>query len=94
MKKSIALLLAALLVVGSLAGCAGNNNSQSGNSQSTTSQGGSTSQSTDTSVPENKPYELLEAITPDGTLHVARSSYVTYPVADASGKMRIIHIDL
>jgi len=85
MKKSIALLLAALLVVGSLAGCTGNNNSQSGNSQSTTSQGGSTSQSTDTSVPENKPYELLEAITPDGTLHVARSSYVTYPVADASG---------
>ena len=90
MKKSLTVLLALVLIVGSLAGCSGNNNSsKSESSKADSSKAESSkvesSQAAESSTAgEDHPWELLDPIdNTTGTLSVARSQYVEYPVADA-----------
>ena len=85
MKKSLAVLLALVMVLGTLAGCSGDNNSSTAD-QSSAAQESSTA-SEDSTAEESAAEEsgstegLLDPIeNTDGTLQVPRSSYVTYPV--------------
>lgn len=92
MKKSLAVLLALVMVLGTLAGCAGDNNSSTAD-QSSAAQESSTVSEDSTAEEESTAEEsgstaegLLDPIeNTDGTLQVPRSSYITYPIEGADG---------
>lgn len=86
MKKSLAVLLAFVMVLGTLAGCSGDNNSSTADQssaaqESSTASEGSTAEESAAEESGSTAEGLLDPIeNTDGTLQVPRSSYVTYPV--------------
>ena len=85
MKKYLAVLLALVMIAGSMAGCTGGGNSSTpDSSKAESSKSAEVSQNAEVSKEEaDHPWELLDPIeNTDGTLQVPRSSYVTYPISE------------
>ncbi len=85
MKKYLAVLLALVMIAGSMAGCTGGANSSTpDSSKAESSKSAEVSQDAEGSKEEaDHPWELLDPIeNTDGTLQVPRSSYVTYPISE------------
>ena len=85
MKKYVAVLLALVMIAGSMAGCTGGDNSSApDSSKAESSKSAEVSKDAEGSKEDTShPWELLDPIeNTDGTLQVPRSNYVTYPISE------------
>lgn len=86
MKKSLAVLLALVMVLGTLAGCSGDNNSSTADQSSAAQESSKADESSVAEESGSTASGLLDPIeNTDGTLQAPRSSYVTYPIEGADG---------
>lgn len=81
MKKSLAVLLALVMVLGTLAGCSGDNNSSTADQSSAAQESSKADESSVAEESGSTASGLLDPIeNTDGTFMAPRSSYVSYPV--------------